>query len=200
MPLGLARSMQAALARLHAPAIVLSVSLLAGCQTRTDALGRTVASTPTFGQLLEITSQTGGQPGSLHAIPMAAAGSVQDQRVIAGRTVQVVAAQGGHRVLIDARAVAIDRDDDRVVIRSTHEGSGRIYVLIEEQSGGNACPSMFQAIDLSGGAVMISPRFGNCSDVPQVSISGGALRVSVPAFRAGPAATFMFRNGRLSHT
>lgn len=88
-----------------------------------------------------------------------------------------------------------DRDDDRVKVRSTHEGSGRTYVLIEEQSGGSICPSMFQAIDLSGGAAMISPRFGNCSDVPQVSVSGGALRVSVPAFHAAPATTFVFRDG-----
>lgn len=196
MPPGLARFMRAALARPHAPAIVFSACLLVGCQAHTDALGRTVVSSPTLRQVLEITSQS--QPGFSYATSVAAAGTVQDQRVVAGRTVQVVAAQGSHQVLVDGRVLATDRDDDRVVIRSTHEGNGRTYVLIEEQSGGNACPSMFQAVDLSGGALMISPRFGNCSDVPQVSVSNGALRVSVPAFRAAPAATFVFRNGRLS--
>ena len=205
MPLGSARFMRKALARLRAPAIVFSVCLLAGCQTRTDALGRTVISSPTLGRLLQmpafakgIASQAGSQPSPLHAIPVAAAEAVQDQRVVAGRTVQVVAAQGGHQVLVDGRVLATDRDDDRVKLRSTHEGNGRTYVLIEEQSGGNDCPSMFQAIDLSGGAAMISPRFGNCSDVPQVSVGGGALRVSVPAFHAAPATTFVFRDGRLS--
>ena len=203
MPLGLANSMLATLARPRAPAIVLSVFLLAGCQAHTDALGRTVVSTPTLGQLLQmpafakgITSQS--QLGRSCAMPVVATETVQDQRVVEGRTVQVVAAQGGHQVLVDGRMLATDRDDDRVKIRSTHEGSGRTYVLIEEQSGGNICPSMFQAIDLSGGAAMISPRFGNCSDVPQVSVSGGTLRVSVPAFHAASATTFVFRDGRLS--
>lgn len=196
MPPGLARFMRAAWARPHAPAIVFSACLLAGCQTHTDALERTVVSSPTLGQVLGITFQS--QPGRSYAVPVAATGFVQDQRVVAGRTVQVVAAQGGHQVLVDGRVLATDRDDDRVVIRSTYEGNGRIYVLIEEQSGGNACPSMFQAVDLSGGAITMSPRLGNCSDVPQVSVSGGALRVSVPAFRAAPAATFKFRDGHLS--
>ncbi len=203
MPPGLARFMRAAWARPHAPAIVFSACLLAGCQAHTDALGRTVVSSPTLGQVLGITSQS--QPGRSYAVPVTATGFVQDQRVVAGRTVQVVAAQGGHQVLVDGRVLATDRDDDRVVIRGTHEGNGRIYVLIEEQSGGNACPSMFQAVDLipampalQVGAITMSPRFGNCSDVPQVSVSGGALRVSVPAFRAAPAATFRFRDGHLS--
>lgn len=196
MPPGLARFMRAAWAHPHAPAIVFSACLLAGCQAHTDALGRAVVSSPTLGQVLGITSQS--QSGRSYAVPVTATGFVQDQRVVASRTVQVVAAQGGHQVLVDGRVLATDRDDDRVVIRSTHEGNGRIYVLIEEQSGGNACPSMFQAVDLSGGAIMMSPRLGNCSDAPQVSISGGALRVSVPAFRAAPAATFKFRDGHLS--
>ena len=196
MPRGLARSMQVALACPHLPAIALPICLLAGCQARTDALGRTVVSSPTLGQVLGITSRS--QPGRSYAMPVVEAGTVQDQRVVEGRTVQVVAAQGGHQVLVDGRVLATDRDDDRVKVRSTHEGNGWTYVLIEEQSGGNACPSMFQAIDLSGGAAMISPRFGNCSDVPQVSVSSGALRVSVPAFHAAPATTFVFRDGRLS--
>ncbi len=111
---------------------------------------------------------------------------------------QVVAAQGGHQILVDGRVLATDRDDDRVVIQSTHEGGGRTYVLIEEQSGGNACPALYQAIDLSGGAPLASPQFGNCSDVPKVGVVAGALRMAVPEFRTAPAATYVFRDGHLT--
>ena len=105
----------------------------------------------------------------------------------------------GHQVVVDGRVLANDTEDDRVLIQDAYKGSGRTYVLIAEQSGGNACPSLYQAIDLSGGAPIASPQFGNCSDVPRVGVVGGALRVSVPAFRAAPAATYVFRDGRLSH-
>ena len=98
--------------------------------------------------------------------------------------------------MVDGRVLANDVDDDRVVIQSVHQGSGRTYALIGEQSGGNACPSMYQAVDLSGTPV-ISPQLGNCSDLPRISVVGGALRVFVPAFRAAPAATYTFRDGRL---
>ena len=124
---------------------------------------------------------------------------MQDQRAVGQHTVQIVAAQDGHRIVVDGRVVANDVQDDRVLIQGVHQGGDRIYVLIAEQSGGNACPSLYQAVDLSRDAPVASPRFGNCSDVPRVDVVGGALRVSVPAFRAAPAATYVFRDGRLSH-
>ena len=100
---------------------------------------------------------------------------------------------------MDGRVLANDADDNRVLIQDVYKGGGRTYVLIAEQSGGSACPSLYQAIDLSGGTPVASPRFGNCSDVPRVGVVGGALQVSVPAFRAAPDATYVFRDGRLSH-
>ena len=166
--------------------VALAASLfLGGCQVATDPYGRTVMSTPTLGQALGLT-------------PVAATGPVQIQRVVAGKTVQVVATGNGHAILVDGRVLATDEQDDRVVIQGVHEGGGRTYVLVEEQSGGNACPSMFQAIDLSSTTPVISPQFGNCNDLPRVSVSNGALRVAVPAFRAARAAVFTFRDGRLS--
>ncbi len=57
-------------------------------------------------------------------------------------------AQGnGHQIVADGRVLANDADDDRVLIQDVYRGGGRIYVLIAEQSGGNACPSLYQAID-----------------------------------------------------
>lgn len=184
----------------YGPALLLSVTLLtAGCQVGTDPYGRTVLSTPTLGRALGLTSQPGLRPIPPHVIPAATTGAVQDQRVIEGHTVQIMARGNGHQVVVDGRVLANDTEDDRVLIQDAYKGSGRTYVLIAEQSGGNACPSLYQAIDLSGGAPIASPQFGNCSDVPRVGVVGGALRVSVPAFRAAPAATYVFRDGRLSH-
>ncbi len=111
------------------------------------------------------------------AIPVRNAGAAPDQRVVHGHTVQLAAVAGGHQVLVDGRVVATDEQDDRVVIQGVYEGRGRAYVLVEEQSGGNACPSMFQAIDLTGSAPFASPQFGNCSDLPRVSVVNGALAV-----------------------
>lgn len=178
-------------------AAVLSTVFLTGCQAQTDASGRTVLATPTLGQILGVNSVPRMQPGAAYTTPMAS-GVLQDQRIVGGRTVQVVKAGTTHHIVVDGRILASDSEDDRVLIQGVHQGEGRTYVLIAEQSGGNACPSLYQAIDLSGDAAVISPQFGNCSDLPRITISGGALRVSVPAFRAARPATYLFRDGRLS--
>ena len=179
---------------LRASALFAVALVAVGCQATTDPAGRTVFSTPTLEQMIGIRPQ----PGRPVAIPIRNAAAVTDQRVVRGRTVQVANVGFAHQILVDGRVLATDEQDDRVVIQGVHEGGGRTYVLVEEQSGGNACPSLFQAVDLSGATPVISPQFGNCSDLPRVSVANGALRVSVPAFRAAPAATFVFRNGRLT--
>lgn len=172
--------------------------LLGGCQVRTDPYGRTVLSTPTLGQALGLAPQPGIQARPGYATPVATAGVVQEQRVVAGHTVQVAKVGFSHQIVVDGRVLATDTEDDRVLIQGVHQGGGRVYVLVAEQSGGTACPSMYQAIDLSGALPAISPQIGNCSDIPRVSVVDGALRVSVLAFRAAPARTFVFRDGRLS--
>lgn len=178
------------MSRLRGPSIALCALLVAPPQVlahlrdqaQTDPYGRAVIAIPTLRLF----------------IPVIATGSTQDQRVIAGHTVQILAQGSGHQVAVDGRVLATDVEDDRVVIESVHQGGGRTYVLVAEQSGGNACPSLYQAIDLSGVPV-ISPRIGNCSDIPRVSVVGGALRLFVPGFRAAPAERYVFRDGRLNH-
>ena len=171
--------------------------ILGGCQVATDPYGRKVVSTPTLGQVLGLAPQHAVQPGQPRTVQMAE-GTAQDQRVIAGHTVRITAVGNGHQVVVDGRVLATDTEDDRVAIQDVYQGSGRTYVLIAEQSGGTACPSLYQAIDLSGPLPAISPQIGNCSDIPRVSVVSGTLRVTAPAFRAAPAATFAFRDGRLS--
>lgn len=179
-------------------AAVLPALLLGACQVRTDTYGRTVMSTPTFGQVLGMSArpQGSGVPGILNAVAPAQAA---DQRTVRGHTVQVVKASAtDHAVLVDGRPVIRDAESQFVTIQSIHEGGSHAYVLVGETSGGNACPSMYQAIDLSA-APVVSPQFGNCSDLPRVSVAGGALRVSFLQFRAARPATYVFRDGHLSH-
>lgn len=175
----------------------LPVLLLGACQVATDPHGRTMVSTPTVSQVLGVTPRPAAYSRVPHPTPVAA-GAEWDRRVVAGRTVEVVAAGTAHRIVVDGQVLATDADDDRVAIQGVHQGAGRTYVLLEEQSGGSACPSMYQAVDLGGVAPTISPQFGNCSDLPQASVSNGALRISVPAFRAAPTASYAFRDGRLT--
>lgn len=187
-----------ALRRMTFPALLAAPSVLpmGACQVATDPYGRAVVSTPTLGQMLGVAPRPAAYSRVQSATPVAA-GAAQDRRVVAGRTVEITASGGTHQIVVDGQVLATDAEDDRVVIQGVHQGGGRTYVLVEEQSGGNACPSMYQAVDLSGAAPTISPQFGNCSDLPGVSVGSGALRVSVPAFRAAPAASYAFRDGRL---
>ena len=121
-----------------------------------------------------------------------------DQRVVHGHRVAIVPVSGGHQIVVDGRVLATDTEDDRVMVKGVYEGGGRAYVLVEEQSGGIACPSRFQAVDVSGAVPSISPQFGNCSDAPRASVVDGALVVAVPAFRAAPATRVSFKGGRLT--
>ena len=174
----------------------LSVLLVGACQVATDPHGRAVASTLTLGQVLGVAPRPAAYSRVQYATPTAA-GAERDRRVVAGRTVEVVAAGTAHRIVVDGQVLTTDADD-RVAIQGVYQGGGRTYVLLEEQSGGNACPSMYQAVDLSVGTPTISPQFGNCSDLPQASVGNGALRIVIPAFRAVPAASYVFRAGRLT--
>ncbi len=104
-----------------------------------------------------------------------------------------------HQVLVDGRVVLNDTTDEFVSFRGPFSGDGKIYVLIEEAPGGNACAAQYQALDLSRVPPTLSPVFGNCSDLPRITMVGSALRVVFPAFRAGKAERDVYRNGRLSH-
>jgi hypothetical protein len=98
-----------------------------------------------------------------------------------------------HVVLVDGRPVVHDTGDAFVTIPGVYEGGGRAYALISEATGGNACASLYQAIDLSGPVPAVSPRFGNCNDLPHVSVVAGALRVWFPPFRIGGPETDVYK-------
>lgn len=52
--------------------------------------------------------------------PAAATGAVQDHRTVGRHTMQIVAAQDEHWIVVDGRVVATDVQDDRVLIQGVH--------------------------------------------------------------------------------
>lgn len=113
--------------------MLLSATLLAaGCQVNTDPCGRMIVSTPTPGQALGLALQHGVQPDAprIMKVPqtpgLRSRKAAQDQRVAAGHTVQIVAAAGGHQVVVDGRVLATDTEDDRVMIEGVYSAIQRI--------------------------------------------------------------------------
>lgn len=86
-------------------------------------------------------------------------------------------------LLIDQKPVFSD-DLDQFIHAAQYSGGGRTYLLLEEQSGGNACESQFQALDITDIPPRASPRFGNCSINPKVSVVDGALHVVSQAYKS----------------
>ncbi len=85
-----------------------------------------IVSTPTPGQALGLALQHGVQPGAprIMKVPQTIGllwtKVAQDQRVAAGHTVQIVAASGGHQVVVNGRVLATDTEDDRVMIEGVY--------------------------------------------------------------------------------
>jgi hypothetical protein len=104
-------------------------------------------------------------------------------------------------VVVDNKKVFSDKGDRFVSVAGVFSGDGHTYLLLQQQSGGNGCESGFQAIDLTKGAALVSPKFGNCGNAPIAAVIGGALQVKSPSYkgRAGavvPAETVTFLNGQ----
>ena len=123
-----------------------------------------------------------------------------EQTTVAGHQVRVVKTGDLiHDVLVDNRPVIHDDESMVVLIQGSYEGGGHTYVLVAVASGGVNCPSRYQAIDLSAATPKVSQQFGNCSDLPKVAVGAdGALRVSFLKYKASPAETDVFKDGRFS--
>ncbi|HSU14553.1 hypothetical protein [Longimicrobium sp.] len=60
--------------------------------------------------------------------------------------------------------------------------SGAVAVL-DASAYGNTCPAMFRVLMMRfGRPPLLTPRFGNCSESPQILRSGGRLRMRFPGF------------------
>jgi hypothetical protein len=113
--------------------------------------------------------------------PANATSAVQWFQNINGKTVELTKTSKhneiSHFEVLINKTVVYSDDDMLVNVEGVYAGAGHTYLLLEKQTGGNACGSDFQALDLTPARPAISPRFGNCSSHPKVSVVNGTLRV-----------------------
>lgn len=111
-----------------------------------------------------------------------------------------------HRVTVDGKPVFTDPADERLGLTGPYSGQGKTYVLLAEESGGNGCEVVYQAMDLTRLPVKISPVFGNCGGA-EALVRNGALHVTTGAYTGRPVAgspliageSVTYQNGRLVH-
>ena len=72
------------------------------------------------------------------------------------------------------------------------------YVLLEEGTGGTACPSLYRVIDLSGIIPTLTSQFGSCSDLPIVTLTANGLRVVTPSMSGPISQTVLISGGRVT--
>jgi len=67
--------------------------------------------------------------------------------------------------------------------------------LIQISSGAAACPANYIFITAkSGGALLVSKEFGNCSDLPKVTAKGEMISLRFPG---NPPETWIYKNGNV---
>ena len=69
------------------------------------------------------------------------------------------------------------------------------FVVIEEASGGTACPAIYRAIDLGSSPPTVSADMGNCSDIPKITVGGNSLSMAFPQ-QDGPDQVATFSAGK----
>jgi hypothetical protein len=130
--------------------------------------------------------------GAVTPAPVTAASSAQTI-IAAGHKVEVAKEGELHfDVLVDGKSILSDKEDLIVSLRGSYVGGGHSFVVVEKDSGGTACPATYQAIDLSGPEPSVSKTFGNCSDIPNITVVAGVLRITFPRFKDAPARTETF--------
>jgi hypothetical protein len=121
--------------------------------------------------------------------------------VVHGVMVQVTGeSPNGILVTVGDRVVIRDNDNTTVYIKGVYEGSGKTYVLIAEASGGNACPELYQAIDMSASEAKVSKPFGTCSDFGRPAVINGALTLDLPLLDGKGRVLFTYLGGVLNET
>jgi hypothetical protein len=114
-------------------------------------------------------------------------------------------------VNLNGRTIATINDAMYVNIYAYFSGleSGEVVVL-NKGSGGSGCPEMFQVVyPQSSESAYVSEEFGDCSDIPKVTLEHQQItfrfpgfyrlaQVNEPGFHLPAPSTWIFRGGRLS--
>jgi hypothetical protein len=108
--------------------------------------------------------------------------------------VLVVSNEDGYsqRVIIGEQSFLDDGDYRFVSIRA-REGS--LY-LLELSTGGNGCAAEYAWLHAVPGDVRLSPVFGNCSDLAEVSADAETVTVTLPALDAATGRTAFVYDGQ----
>jgi hypothetical protein len=135
---------------------------------------------------------------ALLAVALTSAGALaQSGPVVHTARGDVLGAPDG-TVTVNGRVVFRDPDGGVVLPQGPYQEGSRVYVLLAEHSGGNACPTMWRVLDLSGAKPVVSNSFGNCSEAATAGASGGSLVITQPKPPVGAAAVFVYQDGRVS--
>jgi hypothetical protein len=120
---------------------------------------------------------------------------------VGGHQLSVQGSSTSHTVTLDGRPFVSDDSDMFVSLLGPYNGAGHTYVLVMEQSGGNACAAVYQAIDLSGSVARITPSFGSCDDEPHAHVSkSGQLVVRTRRAQPPRYEVDVVRDGHLTST
>ena len=105
-----------------------------------------------------------------------------------------------HQVLLDGKVLYVDRDNRFVDVVGIYDDGGHLFGLVAHMSGGNACPSLYRAVDITTRKI-VSEEFGTCSDLPRdIGASKGGLHVTVPRMDGIGSETYTYSAGHLNKT
>ncbi|AWK88431.1 hypothetical protein DEW08_20370 [Azospirillum thermophilum] len=104
------------------------------------------------------------------------------------------------RIVVNEKTVFEDRESHTVAFYNAYQVQGRWMVLFQHEGDAKDCPARYRVLDLSGPAPRMSLPFGTCSKEPEVATADGVLTVSMPNPAGGPAASWTYRDGRISRT
>ena len=71
-------------------------------------------------------------------------------------------------------------------------------ILLSNNSGGTACPSLYKWLLVLPNSILQTPEFGTCSDLHKVFLSKGKLVVQLPSFVESRDVIFVFDGKRLT--
>ena len=74
-------------------------------------------------------------------------------------------------------------EGEGVEIKNAFQVGDKDLLVLQENSGGIACPSQYVIIEVSGpNSYVVSDEFGSCSDLARSTVTNGALTLEMPSY------------------
>ena len=93
--------------------------------------------------------------------------------------------------------VDLEQMDGFPQFQGIYQDTTHSYVLLEEGTGGTACPALYRVIDISGKRPSLTSQFGSCSDQPTAMLVDGGLRVTTPKSGDASSQTVLVHDGQI---